>query len=322
MRETSEAEHPEATTSQRNNGVTNYWWANQSDNFERVEGTLWTNFVDAKGARRPGSVALGNTNLGDVVFHCNKQFVRTISIIVSEPVGTYRPPAYQGRQSGTEKDEGWLVLVKPLVTDLRIDRRKDLSFLELGGTGPFTKLGGLKRGVYLSPLSQSSAEKLLASSGVEVAKIPRTDLNEYAEPFSGADLTETDKLLLTKQRVEQHYLRSALLERSERRCSMCHREMPESLLVAGHIKPRSACSEEERKDFVSAAMLICSLGCDSLYERGMIAVEASGNVVRSSQSVTPDVDRLLDTLAGNRCRHHTHSTAPFFQWHLENTFIG
>lgn len=302
--------------------MTNYWWANQSDNFERVEGTLWTNFVNAKGAQRPGSAALGNTSPGDVVFHCDKQFIRTVSIIVSEPVATYRPPAYQDRQSGTEKDEGWLVLVEPLVTNLRIDRREDLSFVELGGTGPLNKLGGLKRGVYLSPLSESTAEKLLALSGVEVATTPETDANEYAEPFSGADLTETDKLVLAKRRVEQHYLRSVLLEGSELRCSMCHREMPEGLLVAGHIKPRWACSEEERKDFVSVAMLICSLGCDSLYERGLIAVDASGTVVRSAQPVTPDVDQLLDTLAGNECRQHTNSTAPFFQWHLENTFIG
>ncbi|MHA7263742.1 hypothetical protein ACX80W_11135 [Arthrobacter sp. TMN-37] len=83
--------------------VTNYWWANQSNNFERVEGTLWTNFFDAKGASRAGSAALGNTRRGDIVFHCDGQFIRTVSTIVSEPAITYRPPGYQDRESGTEK---------------------------------------------------------------------------------------------------------------------------------------------------------------------------------------------------------------------------
>lgn len=302
--------------------MTNYWWANQSDNFERVKGTLWTNFVDARGARRAGSAALGRTCPGDVVFHCDSQFIRTVSRIVSEPVATYRPPAYQDRQSGTEKDEGWFVLVKPLASDLRIDRRKDVSFVELGGAGPLNKLGGLKRGIYLSPLSESTAEKLLALSAIDVAETPETDVNNYAEPFSGAVLTDTDKLVQAKRRVEQQYLRAVLLERSQLQCSVCHREIPESLLVAGHIKPRWACSEEERKDFASVAMLICLLGCDSLYERGLIAVNANGDVVRSSLSVTPDIDYLLDTLAGNECLQHDDKTAPFFRWHLENTFVG
>ncbi|MHA7190524.1 hypothetical protein ACX80N_09575 [Arthrobacter sp. MDT2-16] len=302
--------------------MTNYWWANQSDNFDRVKGTLWTNFVNKGGARRPGAAALGNTRPGDVVFHCDKQLIKTVSIIVSDPVIAYRPPAYQTRQSGSDTDEGWLVQVKPLVTDLRIDRREDLSSIELGGTGPLNKLGGLKRGVYLSLIPEGSAEKLLALSGVKAAKIPETASREYAEPFSGADLSETDRLVLTKRRVEQQYLRSILLEKSEPRCSMCHREMLERLLVAGHIKPRWACSEEERKDFSSVAMLICSLGCDSLYERGLISIGSNGNVVRSSQSVTPDVDQLLDALAGNECLPHNGSTANFFRWHRENTFVG
>ncbi|TDK25853.1 hypothetical protein E2F48_11570 [Arthrobacter crusticola] len=309
-------------TSRRDDEVTNYWWANQSNNFERVKGTLWTNFFDAKGARRAGSAALGNTRPGDVVFHYDGQFIRTVSIIVSEPAVTYRPPGYQDRESGTEKDDGWLVLVEPLASGLRIDRRKDVSFIEWGGTGPLNKHGGLKRGIYLSPLSESTAEKLLKLAAIDVTAIPETDINSYAEPFSGADLTETDKLMLAKRRVEQQYLRAVLLEESPLRCSMCQREMPESLLVAGHIKPRWACSEEERKDFASVAMLICLLGCDSLYERGLIAVNADGEVVRSSRSVTADIDYLLDGLAGNECLQHDDKSAPFFRWHLENTFVA
>ena len=302
--------------------MTGYWWANQSDNFDRVQGTLWTNFVNEVGTRRPGAAALGSTRPGDVVFHCDRQFIRTISQVISEPVVAYRPSAYLSRQSGSESDEGWFVLVEPLATELRIDRREDLSSIELGGTGPFNKLGGLKRGVYLSPVPESSAVKLLALAGVEVAEIPPADHEVYTHPFSGPGSPATDGWVLAKRRVEQRYLRSVLLEESEPQCAICHREVPENLLVAGHIKPRWACTEEERKSFASIAMLVCLLGCDSLYERGLIAVDADGIVTRTSQSVTPDVDQLLDELVGNRCRQHNDTTAGYFQWHRDNTFIG
>lgn len=300
----------------------NYWWANQSDNFERVKGTLWSNFLNAGGARRAGAVALGETKLGDVVFHCDDKFIRTICVVVSEPVAARRPPNYQSRQSGNEDDEGWLVLVQPLVDGLRIDRRSDVPFIEHGGSGPFNKLGGLKRGIYLSALSEGTALKLMQLAGLSGTELPSTAVDDYAEPFSGADLTETDKFVLAKRRVEQQYLRSVLLEESDSRCAMCHRELPESLLVAGHIKPRWACSTEERKDFTSVAMLICALGCDSLYENGLIAVDASGKIVRTSRSFTQDLDHALDLVAGVTCLGYNETTASYFRWHFESTFIS
>lgn len=148
-----------------------YWWANQSDNFERVEGTLWTNFYNAGGSKRPGSSALATTRPGDIVFHCDKQLIRTVSRVTSEPAVRARPAEYMERQSGSEKDEGWYVKVEPVKSGLTIDRRTDLSSIELGGTGPLNKLGGLKRGVYLSPLSEDSAKALLALANIDIAKL-------------------------------------------------------------------------------------------------------------------------------------------------------
>lgn len=302
--------------------MTNYWWANQSDNFERVKGTLWTNFLNAGGARRAGAVAVGGTKSGDVVFHCDDKFVKTVSVVVSEPVATRRPPNYQSRQSGSEDDEGWLVLVQPLVDGLRIDRRSDVPFIEHGGSGPFNKLGGLKRGIYLSALSEGTALKLMQLAGLSGTELFSTAVNDYAESFSGADLTETDQLVFAKRRVEQQYLRSVLLDESDSRCMMCHRELPESLLVAGHIKPRWACTAEEREDFTSVAMLICLLGCDSLYESSLIAVNGTGRIVRTSRSSTPDLDHALDLLAGTVCLRYSETTVSYFWWHFDHTFVG
>lgn len=302
--------------------MTKYWWANQSDNFDRVQDTLWTSFFNSGGARRPGSAALEATSPGDVVFHCDKQLVRAVSRIITKPTVVQRPPAYQKRQSGAANDEGWLVLVETVISDLAINRTKDLASIELGGAGPLNTFGGLKRGVYLSEILAESARELLSLAGFTSAALPEITLDEYEEPFFGSALTATDQLVLAKRRVEQQYLRAALLEGSDHRCAMCHREVPENLLVAGHIKPRRACTEVERKNSPAIAMLICLLGCDSLYEKGLIAVDSNGYIVRSSRTVVPDVDQILNELVGNTCSRHDDTTAPFFRWHFDNTFEG
>ena len=51
-----------------------------------------------------------------------------------------------------------------------------------------------------------------------------------------------------------------------------------SCLVAAHIKKRAACSLEEKKDYKSIVMPMCSFGCDYLYERGYIAV-SDGKII-------------------------------------------
>ncbi|GAB3523699.1 hypothetical protein [Arthrobacter monumenti] len=299
-----------------------FWWATQSDNYGRVEGTPWTNFFDSQGKRRPGSAALASTKPGDIVFHCQERYIRAVSEVVSEPTVVYRPEAYKDYQTGSENDEGYLVLVRPLKTNLQIDRRTDMPFIEFGGAGPLNKNGGLKRGQYLSPLPVSSAEVLLRLAGMQISALPEVAADEYLEPFSGIGLTETDRIGLAKRRLEQRYLRSVLLNEAAAQCAICHRELPDDLLVAGHIKPRWACTESERKDFTSVAMLICLVGCDSFYERGMISVNEAGEIVRTSHSDSTELDSLLDAITGNKCLRYNSRTAAHFQWHYNNTFAG
>ena len=55
--------------------------------------------------------------------------------------------------------------------------------------------------------------------------------------------------------------------------------LPRGLLVAAHVKPRSECSEEERRDIPHVAMAACLLGCDALYETGYLTVDATGRIV-------------------------------------------
>lgn len=103
---------------------------------------------------------------------------------------------------------------------------------------------------------------------------------------------------------------------------MCHRVLPEDLMVAGHIKPRRACSEKERRDLPNAAMMICVLGCDSLYERGYFTVNNEGTIIAATSPGSEAVEAVLESLAGNSCLRFDDATAAHFGWHRTNTFRG
>ncbi|WBP92091.1 hypothetical protein [Kitasatospora cathayae] len=60
--------------------------------------------------------------------------------------------------------------------------------------------------------------------------------------------------------------------------ALCGRALPATLLTAAHIKKHAVCTDDEKRDFANIAMLACSLGCDSLYERGYITVTDTGRI--------------------------------------------
>lgn len=120
-------------------------------------------------------------------------------------------------------------------------------------------------------------------------------------------------------RKEQSALRDQLLSgRSEAPCAICSKVYPSGLLVAAHIKPRSKCSTSEKLDIPHIATLMCSLGCDSLYEHGYITV--SRGVVRSRAS-TVDPVAIIDRAAaldGLGCSEWTTHRSRYFRWHESN----
>ncbi|NKX56272.1 hypothetical protein [Arthrobacter mobilis] len=89
------------------------------------------------------------------------------------------------------------------------------------------------------------------------------------------------------RRKEQAYLRNYVLPGNAGICALCERIMPIEFLVAAHIKRRSACSDTEKQDFENIAMPNCKLGCDELFGRGFICLNAEGTVEVSS--LAPDV---------------------------------
>lgn len=135
-----------------------------------------------------------------------------------------------------------------------------------------------------------------------------------------------DRVSQVKIRTEQAQLRSLLAgNRTSANCALCGHTYPMEFLVAAHIKKRSECTDEERRDLHHVAMLSCTFGCDALYESGWITVDYHGHI----QATPPTTDtpegtfrqRLLQ-LHGQPCRAHTPASEPYFAWHRNWVFLA
>jgi hypothetical protein len=128
-----------------------------------------------------------------------------------------------------------------------------------------------------------------------------------------------------KIRKEQVQLRNLLAENRElASCALCGHEYPMGFLVAAHVKKRSLCSDDERRDLRHVAMLACTFGCDALYEGGWITVDKDGHVQTVPLDSVPGgrIQDHLRRLAGQRCAAHSPASGPYFAWHHITIFRG
>jgi hypothetical protein len=124
-------------------------------------------------------------------------------------------------------------------------------------------------------------------------------------------------------RVEQSYLRSRLFGTAEEAtCSLCGRRLPVNLLVAAHVKPRSECLRRERLDAQNIVASMCLLGCDALYERGLIAVSEGGKIRVTAAHSSRVVKAALRRFREQTCDAWNSSNALYFKWHLQRRFQG
>ncbi|WP_410568582.1 hypothetical protein [Amycolatopsis sp. cmx-4-61] len=159
------------------------------------------------------------------------------------------------------------------------------------------------------------------------SKPPVVTLREPADEEVADDphFGELDTLTQVKVRTEQARLRRLLTDgRPVAECALCGVAYPVEFLVAAHIKKRAVCSDTERRDFRTIAMLACSMGCDALYESGWITVDATGTVRAHVPDDLPagGLRARLTPLAGRQCGAHSAASEPYFAWHRHAVFRG
>ena len=134
-----------------------------------------------------------------------------------------------------------------------------------------------------------------------------------------------DGTAAVKVRKEQAVLRGLLAGgRDLAACALCGQEYPMQFLVAAHVKKRSLCSDEERRDLQHVAMLACVFGCDALYETGWITVGQDGRVQTIPPTSAPGgrIGQHLQALQGRQCTAHNQSSETYFAWHRTTIFRG
>ena len=117
-------------------------------------------------------------------------------------------------------------------------------------------------------------------------------------------------------------LRNVIIPGRNGKCALCGRVFPREYLRAAHIKPRSRCSDDERRDLEYIAMPACVFGCDVLYENGLITLSQSGEVLISDRVAgLGTVKTYTDTfLTGRRTHMVMEKRAKYAAWHAEERF--
>jgi hypothetical protein len=137
-------------------------------------------------------------------------------------------------------------------------------------------------------------------------------------PETRWDPEETDSEVLGTVRREQAHLRRHLLSgQTEGTCAICGRLLPAQLLIAAHIVPRRLLDHAGRRDFGSAAMLACVLGCDALFEWGYVAVDEAGRIVSARPAETGQLRELVHAVVGRECTAYSTVTNARFAQHRD-----
>lgn len=125
-------------------------------------------------------------------------------------------------------------------------------------------------------------------------------------------------------RREQSFLRQYLFRDGPVGiCSLCGEEFPVSLLVAAHIKRRAECSDSERRDYANNTIPMCSLGCDALFERGLLIVKNGRVQVRlRGKPNNHRLEGLLEQIEGRMTPAWKVGRIKYFTWHSRHTQPG
>ena len=160
-----------------------------------------------------------------------------------------------------------------------------------------------------------AADPDCAHSLLETGKASDDNFLENLEHrLSELDHTDTSNSRAQTRR-EQAILRTLLFRGSDHStCALCHNELPTSLLVAAHIKPRADCLDDERKD-PKVVMPVCKIGCDDFFEKGYVTVDHAGSVrINDARQISADLRLILARIEGNHCSYFNAATSAYFEY--------
>lgn len=169
-------------------------------------------------------------------------------------------------------------------------------------------------------LNEEKSNKLInafeLSSDSYPEEVSETDYSNAINNLEGEESLDTS--VISNGRKEQSFLRNNLFKsRRTSKCGICGREFPVDMLIASHIKKRCDCTKEEKLDYKHVVMPMCKCGCDDLYEKGYVFVEAGTIKVNRDKLLTPDLETYLQDFEGKPCPFYDDDSAKYFAAHQE-----
>ena len=222
------------------------------------------------------------------------------------------------------------------------DSKEVISYtVHIGGFAPFDNPPMVVevKGCGFTEKSKSSQNAIIALDPIKINKVLRglsqmdssltSDMlkNEITEEEYSAllkklfELERTDTEGLQWQRAEQRYLKKLLFGKNTiSSCACCGQEFPVSFLVTAHIKKRSLCELEERKD-LNVVMPMCKFGCDEMFEQGLVSVYEGLFVDMENTRVTSTVQLHVNKVKGNKCDYYNEKSKQYFVWNYKKNKI-
>lgn len=269
----------------------NYWWVNQNQTYKHEihGGYLWSPKTNSNGARNRFYDAMTEVSTGDIVFSfCDTQ-IKAIGI-VSGPHQSSPKPEEFGNAGGTWSNDGWYVPVSFNKLPNPIRPKDHISYLAPAlpiKYSPLQANGKGNQGVYLTPVPQQLADRLISLLGGQVEAIVEkissasdaSDNLEINNILSTMDTPSTQRTQLIQARIGQGLFRSRVAE-LEPRCRVTGIK-DVRFLVASHIKPWSKSSNEEKLDGNNGLLLTPHI--DHLFDKGYVTFDESGQLKISNQ---------------------------------------
>jgi hypothetical protein len=268
----------------------NYWWVSQNKTFhhEVGGGYLWSPITNNAGKRNAAYDHMTEIRSGDIVFSFAGMEIRAVGVAIGSAYEADKPTIF-GSAGDTWSATGWRVPVEFTSMDAPIRPSQHMDVLAPLLPDKYSPIrpNGVGNQQYLFPVPESMAFALLVLLGnprlpePEQLLAPMDPLMLTAEDRKLLALplvTETEKQSLVQARRGQGLFRSRV-RAFEPRCRVTA-VSSDRLLIASHIKPWSASSNQERLDGNNGLFL--SPHIDKLFDAGFITFSAKGSMKVSS----------------------------------------
>jgi hypothetical protein len=297
---------------------------NQNKTFrqEIAGGFMWSPKQNSDGSRNPFYDFMTEVSTEDVIFSYAQSELIAVGIAVSSAYSSTKPRDF-GSAGEIWSDEGWKVDVDFVNAKQRVNPRNHMSLIIPLLPEKYSPLQstGFGHQRYLTSISSELGSLLLNLMGspelvMPVSSIEDLDFDE-AEQLVIQDeslkLTEKRSLVLARRGQGQFRQRVIIFEKECRVTGV----VATDLLIASHIKPWKAASNDERLNGHNGLLL--SPHVDKLFDSGLVSFENSGQLL-----VSPFLDtEVLDKWSiqrGLRVQRFGSDQSYFLEYHRSHVF--